>query len=59
MGKKNQVKSFKTERERELIVGDDELEGLATAAIALTALTAIGGSCRRSGMVAPCVYNDD
>jgi hypothetical protein len=52
MHKKNRVKSSKNERERELIVGNDELEGLATAATALTALTAIGGSCRSSGTVA-------
>jgi hypothetical protein len=56
MGKKNGVKSSKTERERELIVGNDELEGSATAVTAVTATITIGGSCRSS---TPSIYNHD
>jgi hypothetical protein len=59
MRKKNGGKRFRNEQEHELTVSNDELEGLAMAAIALTALTVIGGSCQRPGIVAPCVYNDD
>jgi len=42
---KNEAKSSKTERERELIVANDELEGLASA---VTAIRAVGGGCRAS-----------
>jgi hypothetical protein len=42
---KSEVKSSKTERERELIVGNNELEGLPMVAMALTLLTVIGRSC--------------
>jgi hypothetical protein len=45
MGKKNRTKCFQIEGERELIVANDELEGLTTAATAVMAIRALGG-CR-------------
>jgi hypothetical protein len=47
MGKKNGLKSFRIEGEHKLIVANDELEGLATAETAVTAIKVWGG-CRVS-----------
>jgi hypothetical protein len=57
-GGKNRTKCFQIEGERELIVANDELEGLTTAATAVTAIRALGG-CRAPIRLAEPIYIDN